>query len=707
MENCKLWIDGIPVEAPQGKSILNAALDAGIYIPHLCSHPDLTPQGGCKLCLVEVDGEEARPVTACTTPVREGMRVRTSSDGLDRLRRMSMELMLAGHPHDCTGCRSFGNCEFQALIQYLSVAHSRMKDVHRATDTLSAADPLIDRELERCIRCGRCVRVCREVRGVGILDYRKKGEETYIGTEGGLSLADAGCRFCGACVEVCPTGALQDREGVFRKDLTKSQALVPCQAECPAHIDIPRYVRLVKEGRCAEAVAVIREKVPFPHALGRVCTHRCESGCRRQGLNGAVDIRDLKRFAVEHDDKALWRQRSANKPDTGKRVAVVGGGPAGLTAAYYLARQGHAVTVLERLPVAGGMLSTGIPAYRLPREEVRAEIDAILEAGVVLETGREVRNAAALRREGYDAVLAAVGAAAGRVIPLEGCVPACCATAVGFLRSVSLGRDTAPVTAGSTVAVLGGGNVAFDAARVARRLGAEVKVICLEAREAMLADEEEILQAQEEGVTVLPGRINLAVETRDGAITGVRTAQVASFRFEEGKLVAETIPGTEEVLAADTILFAAGQRPELTPEFGLELDRFGHPLCGEDHAASAEGVFAAGDVVTGTRTVIEAIQAGREAAAAIDRYLGGDGDISETLVDPAAPGPELGLQEGFAGRARCRGAVRPAGERMGCFAPVDLGLACDEAGGEAGRCLQCDLRGQLHSSKMWTAYVKR
>lgn len=708
MGTIKLTIDGTEVEAREGQSVLDAALEAGIYIPHLCSHPDLTPQGGCKLCVVEIDGESAQPVTSCTTAVREGMTVVTRSEGLNRLRRMSMELMLAGHPGDCTSCRSYLNCELQAMMQYLSVSHARMRDVHRTATRLCADNPLIDREMERCIQCGRCVRACGELRGVGILDYKKRSGEVYIGTPDDLPLNQADCRFCGACVEVCPTGALQDREGVFRKDLPREQALIPCSAECPAHINIPGYLRMIAQGKYAEAVAVIREKVPFPHALGRVCTHYCEKGCKRGGLNSAVAIRDLKRFAVEHDDKELWREKSVHLPATGKKVAVVGAGPCGLTAAYYLAKKGHAVTVLERLPVAGGMMTTGIPSYRLPREEVKREVDIILEAGVELKTGVNVESAPALLAEGYDAVLVAVGAAAGKVLPLEGYVPGQCTTAVELLRAVSLDQPTPLVGPGKRVLVLGGGNVAFDAARVSARLGAQVTVTCLEAREQMLADEEEIVQAQEEGVTVLPGRTNLRFVNENGVLTGLETAQITGFRFEAGKLMVDLVPGSEEMLPADAVIFAAGQKSDLTGDFGLPLNRFGYPeLAGEGHATPVAGVYVAGDAVTGTKAVIDAIQGGREAAAELDAWLGGDGDIEEHLVDLPAAEPNIGKIPGFAFEERAESAVLPAEARRDSFAVVDGGYTEEQAKAEAERCLKCPLRTQIQPVKLWTAYAKQ
>ena len=193
----------------------------------------------------------------------------------------------------------------------------------------------------------------------------KKGKEAYIGTGSDSPLADAGCRFCGACVEVCPTGALRDKEELTR-GRSRRAARVPCRYTCPAEIDIPRYIRLIREKKYSEATAVIREKVPFPKVLGYVCNHPCEAVCRRGEVNESISIKELKRFAAERDHNKLWAKNSRKAEPTDKRVAIVGSGPAGLTAAYYLSKLGHAVTVFEALPFPGGMTRIGIPEYRLP-----------------------------------------------------------------------------------------------------------------------------------------------------------------------------------------------------------------------------------------------------------------------------------------------------------------------------------------------------
>lgn len=703
MKTISILIDGMQIEAKPNQTILEAALDAGIYIPHLCSHPDLQPQGGCKLCVVEIDGDAAKPVTSCNTEVAEGMNILTKSPAINKLRSVSMELILAGHPNDCTSCRSYLNCELQALMQYMSATGVRMRTIHKKTININTNNPLIDREMERCIQCGRCVRVCKDIRGVGIIDYKKSEIESYIGTENDLSLIEADCRFCGACIEVCPTGALQDREGIFRKDIPREQAIIPCQAECPAHTDIPRYIRLVKEGKYSEAVAVIREKLPFPHALGYVCTRYCEKGCRRTDLNEEVAIRELKRFAVENDKSQIWKKNSLIKPGTGKKIAVIGAGPCGLTAAYYLAKAGHQVKIFERNPIAGGMMSTGIPAYRLPRVDLQKEIDTILDVGIDIDYNCDVENLN--RLEGYDAILAANGAQKGKVIPIEGIENLTYLTALELLREVSLGRVDKSFYSGKTVTVLGGGNVAFDAARVSKRLGASVNLICLESRENMLADKEEIDQAEEEGVVIYSGKTSLAVEAYEESKYGIKIADVESFSFSDGKLELKTVPRSEVILATDIIVFAAGQKADILPSFGLELNSFGCPVCQKgSYLTDKEGVFAAGDLVYGTKAVIDAIASGRNVASEIDKYLGGSGSIDEVLLEKEIANPKIGKMDGFAKIKKSIPSILQAEDRLDNFALVDFGLAKEQSQQEADRCLQCDLRNQIQEVKLWHTY---
>ena len=708
MGKVTLWIDNVQIEAEEGKSLLHAALEAGIYIPHICSHPDLEPQGGCKLCVVDIDGEV---VTSCTTTVAEGMHVKTKTEQLDRLRRASMNFMFAGHPADCTGCRSFGNCELQALFQYLNASvNPEMRHVTKKTIKINTVNPRIDREMERCIQCGRCVRVCQEVRGVKVLDYQKKDGETYIGTELDLPLDAAGCRFCGACVEVCPTGALQDREGVFRKDLLREESLIPCTAECPAHINIPQYLMRIAKGDYDGAVAVIREKVPFPMSLGYVCTSYCQKQCKRNGLNGAVDIKGLKLFAAKHDDTQSWlEQYTKTAPATGKKVAVVGGGPAGLTAAYYLAKKGHDVTLFERYPTCGGMLSYGIPAYRMPREEVQKEVDIIAKTGVKIVTNTTITDVKALKAD-FDAVLVTVGASKGKIIPVAGHNAAQEADAISVLRDISMGVATTPaIGEGTRVLVYGGGNVAYDVARSVTRLGAEATVVCLEARHQMTADDEEVEQAAEEGVKLYSGYSNSGFATDEtGKVTGLNAFAISSFRFGPNGLEVEKVEGTEVFIPCDVVVYASGQGTNLTAEFGLELNRPGYPVDPATGASgfntSVEGVYTAGDVITGTKSVISAIAGGREAASKIDVILGGDGNIEEQLVAPINPDPYIGRIEGFAELPRQQADVTPCDERKCSFVRVDNNFTEEQAKAEAARCLKCPLRLKISRTKLWTEY---
>jgi len=432
---CRAIDDDIPVCVYDW--ILEAALDAGIYIPNLCHHPDLKPIGACRLCVVEVEGR-IDILTACTTQAETGMLVKTKTPKVEQIRRLALELMLTVHPADCSTCPKYGKCEFQSLTQYVGVSNGRLRNRHKALP-VNTTNPLFVHDLSRCVLCGRCVRACQELRGVKVLDYNKKNGETYISPALELPLVDAGCKFCGACVEVCPTGTIRDHEGLLKTGVIRKESLVPCKTTCPAGIDIPRYIRLIRENKPSNAAAVIREKVPFPMSLGYVCNHLCENACRRKEVNESISIRDLKRFAAENDDKQ-WKDKSKQAPSTGKRVAVIGSGPAGLTAAYYLAKQGHGVIVFEELPLPGGMLRFGIPEYRLPSEVITEEIKEIESIGVEIRLNTRVDFLDTLFKEGYKAVLVAVGAHQGVKLPIPGADLDGVLVNIAFLRDVRLGN---------------------------------------------------------------------------------------------------------------------------------------------------------------------------------------------------------------------------------------------------------------------------
>ena len=357
-------------------------------------------------------------MASCNTPAEDGMLVRTDTVQVKQVRRLAAELLLANHPADCTGCPVYLKCELQSLMQYLEFTDARIRKRLNFTASIES-NPLFVHDMVRCVLCGRCVRACTELRGVSAITFVKKGDNYIVGTPNGESLAEAGCKFCGACVEVCPTGSIRDQLKVLEKYKNKKAALVPCRETCPAGIDIPRYVRFVKQGHEGAATAVVREKAPFPGTLGHVCDHPCEFDCRRGEVNEAVAIKEIKRYAAEHDDGA-WKEGGYRKAPTGKRVAIVGAGPAGLTAAYYLAKSGHQVTVFEKDEQPGGQLRVGIPTYRLPRQVLDEEIAHIASVGVEIRCEMEVESARALKEQGYDAVLVAVGTHQGVKLALPG-----------------------------------------------------------------------------------------------------------------------------------------------------------------------------------------------------------------------------------------------------------------------------------------------
>jgi len=460
----------------------------------------------------------------------------------------------------------------------------------------------------------------------------------------------------------------------------------PCSHICPAEIDVPRYLRFIAEGKPAEAVAVIREKIPFPAVCGLVCFHPCEAKCRRAQLDEAIAIRMLKRYAWEHDT-GMWKQKIKVAPATGKRVGIIGSGPAGLTAAYYLAKLGHSATVFEALPEPGGMMLVGIPDYRLPKDALRAEIKEIEDIGVEIRTNTRVDSIDKLFKEGYNAVFLAIGAHQGLKIGVEGEDSPRVMECVDFLREVSLGKE---VKLGDKVAVIGGGNAAIDSARTALRLGTkEVTIVYRRTQAEMPASAEEVKEALEEGVQIYFLAAPSRIFSRNGRV------ELESIRMELGAMDSsgrrrpEPIKGSEFAMSFDTIIAAIGQRPEIPHQFNLATGRGNAIQIDPDIlVTSREGVFAGGDAVTGPASVIEAIAAGRQAAISIDKYLGGSGDIDETLAPPEkAMAPLEEAEE----KRRPEMPTLPDEKRLSGFDQVELGYTDEMAIEEAQRCLRCDL----------------
>lgn len=492
------------------------------------------------------------------------------------------------------------------------------------------------------------------------------------------------CCGCYTCARSCPQGVINI------KTFDNAIVMAPCTQACPAGINVSRYVRFIGEGKPAEAVAIIREKIPFPLVCGLICVHPCETQCVRGKVDEAISIRVLKRFAVEHDT-GLWKVNSKIASSTGKRVAIVGSGPGGLTAAYYLAKLGHSVTVFETLPEPGGMMRYGIPAYRLPTEALNADIEEIKAVGVEIKTNSKIESLDKLLEQGYDATLLAVGAHRGIKLPLPGADLEGVLINASLLRDVRLGKE---VKIGKRVVVLGGGNVAFDCARTALRLGAtDVHLACLEPRDGMLSTPDEIREGEEEGIIIHPSHTFTRLVGDDGHVSGIECLDVRSFEFDkEGRLKLDTIKGSEHILPADNVIFAVGQVPELELVEGVgDIETIRRRTLKVDSATMAtgrEGVFAAGDVITGTTSVIEAIAVGRKAAISIDKYLGGEGMIDETLAPPQEKMTPLTEAEKW-GRVHPP-ELLPEG-RISDFAEVELELSEEMAVKESGRCLRCDL----------------
>lgn len=450
----------------------------------------------------------------------------------------------------------------------------------------------------------------------------------------------------------------------------------PCQEACPAGVDVPRYVRHLRDGRFTEALAVVRERIPFPLVCGHACFHPCEAKCGRRQLDAAVGIRMLKRAAAEQGQSLAAPQRLAA---SGRAAAVIGSGPAGLTAAWYLALQGHAVTVFEALERAGGMLRFGIPAFRLPDEAVDAEIVRIVQAGVKLRTGVRIASAPALLQQGFDAVLIATGAWRSAKLGIQGEDAPHVLDGLSFLRRVKAG---AAPRVGKRVVVVGGGNTALDATRVSRRLGAQVLQLYRRGAAQMPASAEEVADALAEGVAI--DYLCAPVRIEPGQVTCVRMALGAPDASGRAQPVA--LAGSEYSVAADTVIVAVGQSVELpvpgAPAGAAQVDQ-------ATLATQAAGVFAAGDSVLGPASIIEAIAQGRRAAAAMDRFFGGAGEIDRPApVDACESLPQA------AGRGTPRQQWRTIApeQRLRGFELVEQAYDAAQAGAEAARCLSCDLR---------------
>ncbi|MBQ0004923.1 MAG: FAD-dependent oxidoreductase [Clostridiales bacterium] len=462
---------------------------------------------------------------------------------------------------------------------------------------------------------------------------------------------------------------------------------IPCVAGCPAHVDIPGYIALAKEGRYEDAVRVIRYDNPFPAACALVCEHPCEHVCRRNIVDASVNIRGIKRAVVEGAGEVAPPECM---PSTGKKIAVVGGGPSGLTTAYFLQLMGHQVDVFDKRSQLGGMMRYGIPRYRLPNEYLDADINAILKTGVVAKTDYAIDSEKfAKMKEEYDAIYLSIGAHAANTLGIEGENAENVLSAVALLRA--MGDGNRPDFKGKKVAIIGGGNVAMDCTRTAMRLGAE-KVTCVYRRRIsdMTALPEEVEGAIAETCEVMPMMAPVRIETdEEGKVKALVVQPQIPGAYDRGRPKPVKADKPEVTLECDYVIAAIGQAIDSGDfaQAGVPTNR-GKILAGFNTLIGDSGmIFSGGDCVDGPATIIRAIEAGKTAAANIDEALGFHHEIARDVEIPA---PGVGIL-GKTGRIDLP--EREAAERKSDFTLIEQNMTCQELKQECGRCLRCDHHG--------------
>ena len=572
------------------------------------------------------------------------------------------------------GASAYGLCPVDMSLNYLRLCHAQT--------------------------CGKCV-PCRiglgqlEVLIEQVLDRTATMETINIIERTAKVIADsAGCAIGYEAAHMVLKGIRGFRED-YEEHVQHGRCIsvlsypVPSVSACPAHVDVPGYVALVNEGRYEEAVKLIRKDNPFPSACAYVCEHPCEAHCRRAMVDDAINICGLKRFAVDHAKaepaKILYEK-------TGKTVGIIGGGPGGLTAAYYLAQMGHQVTVYEQRPKLGGMLRYGIPDYRLPQEVLERDIEHILTTGINVITDVSIGRDVTMEdiQKSYDAVYISIGAHNDKKIGIEGEDAENVVSAVSLLRRIDEGN--APDFTGKRICVIGGGNVSMDATRTAKRLGAE-SVTCVYRRRVddMTALAEEIEEAMAEGCQILPLQAPARIEKdAEGKVAALWTVpQIIGPYGKDGrpKPIPADVP--EFRIACDYVIVAIGQAIDARPFEAIGIKTFKGMIQAEDTSsvADVDNVFAGGDAVSGPATVIRAVAAGKVAAANIDAYLGFEHKIKTDVVVP----PAHLTNAPPCGRVNLKSHCTP--DCKGNFDLVVEGMSRKEADQESERCLRCDYFG--------------
>ncbi|WP_167496372.1 FAD-dependent oxidoreductase [Desulfopila sp. IMCC35006] len=524
------------------------------------------------------------------------------------------------------------------------------------------------------------------------------------------------CVGCGSCVAACPKGIIS-LVGEQTKILhwnQYTQCLSPCRQRCPAQINIPKYLAHARKGEYAAALLTVKANNPLAIATGRVCPELCGTECRRQLQDDSLAINAVKRFLADWERESGERLKVPVAPDTGHRVAIVGGGPSGLAAAYYLARLGHRVEIFEMMPKLGGMPLYGIPEYRLSEEQYNWDIDGVLELGVKAHTGVALGKditIRSLKAVGFEAVYLAIGLWHGRLLPFEGKELPGIYSGIDYLRRFHTEEE---IITGQRFVIIGAGNVAMDCARSALRAGASKVILIFRfSRELMEANPHEITDAENEGVTMRCLLSPVRFIGEDNQLTGIEVEQVTLKANPGGMPDVTPIEGSKEIIPCDVVIQAVGQAADLdaiVEADGIEKTRFSTIDADEETLqTNIPGVFAGGDCFTGPRLLVEAVASGRFAARSIHYYIttGEIPPIEDRQREMMPPAMVDSLTNVKQIATRAVKPMIPVQERIGDFREVEGTISEEQCRSEAGRCLNCGIycydQDELPSSETRTA----